>query len=248
MKKPIIFFIFIMSLGSCISKEKKQENKSVDSNVPVDSSEVQESLHLYRSSGNEEPTKGKQKIKFADITFIFDKIDMGWQGMGPLGEDSIYTSLKDTAYFYLYPGDWFFDKEFKIVESGYDQVELFEKIIYHMSVSASKVEEGSLCVMTDWKSFESSWSKIDLDPKKMTFKSNESQIDAKIDFDLEEFKDIVHEHCGDEWYDEIKYVKSKDLLEANLFSSMYIFKIVARNSSKGQKNIKYFVFTAPTTC
>jgi hypothetical protein len=70
-----------------------------------------------------------QKIQYSDLTIVLEKIDMGWFSMSPTGDDSIYITDKDTAYFDLWTGEWFYDKKFKIEEPEFDKIDLYEKVI-----------------------------------------------------------------------------------------------------------------------
>ena len=167
------------------------------------------------------------------------------------GNDSIYITDKDTSYFDLFPGDWFYDKKFKIEQSEFDKIELYEKRSYKMAMNSngSIVKEDVLfCVIYNWKTFESEWSQIQLDNDELKFMSNEEGTNAVINFTVEEFKAAVKEHCGIEWYNEIKSTKSIDKLPAELFITTYIFKIVARNSKTGDQIEKFIVFETPTSC
>jgi hypothetical protein len=110
------------------------------------------------------------------------------------------------------------------------------------------LEDVPLCVIYNWKTFESKWSQIELDNDTLRFQSNEQEINPVINFTVEEFKKAVKEHCGIEWYNEIKNMKSKEQLPSVLFTTTYIFKIVARNSETGERIEKFIVFEAPTSC
>lgn len=178
---------------------------------------------------------------------MLEEIEMGWEDMYRTDNDSVYITEKDTAYFDLWPGDWFYDKKFRVEQSGFDKIELYEKIIYKMAMTSNRPIEVPFCVIYNWKTFESEWSRIQFDDEPK-FSSNEDGIDAVIHFTVEEFKAAVKECCGIEWYNEIRDIKSKDKLPSELFTTMYIFKIVARNSKTGDVIRKFIVFKTPVSC
>lgn len=218
---------------------------------PVDTGATQTNLQFYRASSNSNETNNQnQIIQFPDLSIILEKIDMNWND-NLLGIDSIYVTNKDTAYFNLLPGEWFDNKKFKVEPSEFDKIELYEKIVCKMAIQSDGSivkQDVSLCVIYNWKKFESDWNRVQLDSDELSFKSNENNMDAVINFTVEEFKAAVKDHCGIDWYNEIKNIKTKDKLPAELFISSYIFKMVALNSKTGQRIHKYIVFETPTSC
>src|SRR5690606_31836034 len=119
----------------------------------------------------------------------------------------------------------------------FDKIELYERITFKMAMNSNRSivkDDVPFCVIYNWKTFESEWSQIKLDNDEPKFMSNEEGTNAVINFTVEEFKAAVKEHCGIEWYNEIKDIKSMDKLPSELFTSSYTFKIVARNSKTGR--------------
>lgn len=248
MKNYLKILSLILLLSSCTSDGNKTENPDTNNSEHVDTVMPKGNIELYRSISDEVEKNGTQKIQYPDLTILLDKIDMGWDDMHTKGNDSIYITDKDTAYFKLFPGDWFYDKEFKIEQSGFDKIELYEKITYRMAMNSKRLIEVPFCVIYNWKTFESEWTQIKLDNEELKFRSNKEQINAVIDFTVEEFKAAVKEHCGIEWYNEIKNINSTDKLPSELFITTYTFKIVAGNSKTGEVIEKFIVFKTPTSC
>ncbi|MFA7449161.1 MAG: hypothetical protein WCY77_12060 [Weeksellaceae bacterium] len=260
MKNSFKIFSLLLLLSSCVSdgnkaeKLDKKNNEQVEEekikNIiePVEEKEPKNIIHLHRTASDDVENKMSQKIQYSDLTIALEKIDMGWFGMSPTGNDSLYITDKDTAYFHLWSGEWFYDKKFKIEEPGFDKIELYEKILFNMAMNSNQdIEDVPLCVIYNWKTFESEWSQIQLDADNLKFQSNEEEINPVINFTVEEFKKAVKEHCGIEWYNEIKDIKSKEQLPSELFTTTYIFKIAARNSETGERIEKFIVFEAPTS-
>ena len=198
--------------------DKKTMNKLQKKNIFEQEEQEKNILHLYRATPDGVENKMSQKIQYSDLTIVMGKIGMGWFSMSPTGDDSIYITDKDTAYFDLWPGKWFYDKKFKIEEPEFDKIELYEKVIYRMAMNSKlTLEDVPLCVIYNWKTFESEWSQIQLDNDTLRFQSNEEEINPVIYFTVEEFKKAVKEHCGIEWYNEIKNIKSKEQLPFRTF-------------------------------
>lgn len=252
MKKTIKILTLILLLSSCVSDRKEVEEKIDDTSREQEELEKLleefDRVQLFRSVSKSTASNGTQKIQFSDLTILVDEIEMGWDSMYRTGNDSVCKVDTDTAYFYLFPGDWFFDKKFTIQESGFDEIELYEKISYNMTMTSNRGIEVPLSVLNNWKTFESEWSRIQLDNNELKFMSNEDNVHPVINFTLEEYKAAVKEYLGIEWYNEIKNIKSKDKLPTYIFATFYTFKIVARNSKTGKVITKFIVFESPTSC
>lgn len=249
MKNFVKTLSLILLLLSCISDGKNIEKLEKNCNESIDTKNPENKIQLFRSTSNPVENNETQKIQYSDLTILLEKIDMGWESMSPRGDDSVYVTDKDTAYFDLFPGDWFYDKKFKIEQSDFDKIELYEKIIYRMAMKSKlTTEDVPFCVIYNWKTFESEWSQIQFKNDELKFRSNEEKINPVISFTVEEFKAAVKENCGIEWYNEIKSIKTRNQLPSELFTTTYIFKIVARNSKTGDIIEKFIVFETPTSC
>lgn len=250
MKNTVKILSLILLLSSCRTDVLKDKSLDANTNTPA-INDTESPGHKFLSV-NETPAKTEnvewQQIQFADLTILLEEIEMGWDEMYLTKNDSVYSTGSDTAYFDLWPGDWFFDKEFKVEQPEFDKIELYEKITFKMAMNSNRSIEVPFCVIYDWKTFETEWSQIQLDNDELKFMSNEKGTNAVINFTVEEFKAAVKEHCGTEWYNEIKNIKSIDELPSELFTSRYTFKIVARISKTGRVVEKFIVFNTPTSC
>lgn len=250
MKNTVQLLSLVFLLFSCSANQPKDKGANVKMNT-IAKKKAQSVGHKFQVT-NETPSEAEivkwQQIHFTDLTILVEEIEMSWDDMYRTNNDSIYTTISDTAYFELWPGDWFFDKAFKVVQTEFDKIELYEKVTYNMAINSNLPVDVPFCVMYDWKTFESKWSKIQLKQDDLKFISNENEIRVKINYTVDEFKSAVKENCGIEWYNEIKDVKSVDKLRSEIFTSRYTFKIVARNSKTGRVVEKFIVFTTPTSC
>lgn len=248
MKNYINILSLLLVLTSCNWGEDHAEKSDSMSKKSIEIKRPRNTLQPYRAFSNDNERTGTQIIQYSDLTIVMEKIDMGWDDMDDWENDSIYTTDKDTAYFNLFPGEWFYDKKFKVEQSEYDKIELYEKVSYEMAMHSNQEIDVPFCVIYNWKTYESEWNKIQLDKNELKFMSNEEWIDAEIHFTVEEYKSAVKDRCGIEWYNEIKHIKSIEKLPSELFTTSYIFKIVAQNSKTGGQIVKYIVFNTPTSC
>lgn len=253
MKNTIKILSLLLLLSSCRTDVLKDESLDEDTNTSA-TNDTESSGHKFLSV-NASPTKAENakwlQIQFTDLTILVEEIDMGWHEMYLTKNDSVYSTTSDTAYFDLWPGEWFYDKKFNVEQSEFDQIELYEKITFNMAMNSNGSivkDDVPFCLMHSWKTFESEWSLIQLDNDELKFMSNEQGTNAVINFTVEEFKTAVKEHCGIDWYNEIKNIKSMDKLPSELFTSSYTFKIVARNSKTRRIVEKFIIFNSPTSC
>lgn len=253
MKSTVKILSLILLLSSCGTDVIKDESLDVNTNTSA-TNDTESSGNKFLSV-NEPSTKTENvkwlQVQFADLTILLEEIEMGWDEMFRTKNDSVYSTISDTAYFDLWPGEWFYDKAFKVEQSEFDKIELYEKITFNMAMNSDGSivkEDVPFCVIYNWKTLESEWTQIQLDNDELKFMSNEDGTDAEINFTVDEFKTAVKEKCGIDWYNEIKNIKSMDKLPSELFISSYTFKIVARNSKTGRVVEKFIIFNPPTSC
>lgn len=253
MKNTVQLLLLLLSLVSLFSCSTNQSNdKGVNQKMKISAKKRAQSVSHKFLVVNEAPSHAEitkwQQIHFNGITILVEEIEMGWDDMYGTNNDSIYTTISDTAYFDLWPGEWFFDKTFKIEQTEFDKIELYENVTYNMAINSNLPVDVPFCVLYDWKTYESGWNKIQLKQDDLKFLTKENELHVKIDFTLEEFKSAVKENCGIEWYNEIKDIKTVDKLRSEIFTSRYTFKIVAKNSRTGRVVKKFIVFNTPTSC
>ena len=160
----------------------------------------------------------------------------------------MYKPKSDTAYIDLFPGVSVDELKFKIENPEYDDVELFEKIVYHVSMDSKRDMEVPVCIMSNWKKFESKWNRIKIDPTNPMFNTNEDNVKPMINYTKDEYLTAVKEHCGNDWWNEIKSISSVEKMPSDIFLSYHLFKVVLRNSKSGKTKEKFVLFYTPTSC
>ena len=251
MKKLLPLLFIILFFNSCTEtiqekKDSKEEEYSEIEQVTEseDSISEEESIDATNDASDDKWIK----IKYKDITVAIEDFDIYWPERYSTGNDREYKPKTDTAYIDLFPGVSVDDLRFRIENSEYDEIELFEKIVYHVSMNSKRDMEVPVCIMTDWKKFESKWNRIKIDPTNQKFNTNEANVKPIISYTKDEYLTAVKEHCGNDWWNEVKTISSVEKLPSDIFLSYHLFKLVLRNSKTGQSREKFIVFYTPTSC
>lgn len=249
MKKIILILISAISFFSCKTDTPEVEKapEKVEEAI-IEEPKIKRFLAV-NNNDTDQPSEPKWiKIRYSNVTIAIEAMEVGWDSMYRTNNDSLYKTDTDTAYFNLWPGEWFFDKLFKIENPEYDEIELYEKSISHFALNSNRIIEVPFCVLSNWKGFETDWARIQFTDNQYKFNSSEDETEIDTDFDIEEFKAAIKDNCDDAWFEEFKDVKTKKGLKSEIFTSQYIFKIVMRNTKTGKSIKKYIVFNTPTSC
>ncbi|MDP5099355.1 MAG: hypothetical protein NWQ27_05140 [Crocinitomicaceae bacterium] len=254
MKKllPLLFLmLFISSCAETVQekKESEEEEYSEIEQSPESENPVSEEESVDVAINQEGDFKWI-KVKYKDVTIAIAEFELNWPDKYSFGSrnDSVYKPKSDTAYLDLFPGVSADALPFRIENSEYDEIELFEKIVYHVSMDSKRDMEVPVCIMTDWKKFESKWNRIKLDPTNPMFNTNQANVKPLINFTKDEFLSAVDKHCGNDWLNEIKSISSVEKMPSAIFLSYRLFKVVLRNSKTGKTKEKFIQFYTPTSC
>ena len=249
---PILFLaLFFNSCNETIQEENENNEDEY--------SEIEQTIEPENSLSEEESvdetTNHKEnykwiKVKFKDVTIAIAEFELYWPDKYSFGSrnDSVYKPKSDTAYLDLLPGVSVDQLRFKIESTEYDEIELFEKIVYHVSMDSQREMEVPVCIMSNWKKFESKWNPIKVDPTSPMFNTKQAKVKPTINFTKDEFFEAVNEYCGEDWLNEIKSISTVDKLPSDLFLSHHLFKILLRNSKTGKTKEKFVLFYTPTSC
>lgn len=209
----------------------------------------QQTKHQSESIIEDEIKKSTNNIiiKFTDLTISINDIEMSWEDDSNV-LDNIYETKKDTAFFNLFPGDFMFEKTFNIEQIDFDEIELYGQYEIKVGIESKQEIEVPFCVLENWKSYTSEWVKFKINERDLKFPIIEEKNVDPIIFTVDELKLAVERHCGANWLNEIKSIKSIDKLPTSFFITKYIYKLKARNSKTNERIEKLLVFYTPTSC
>ncbi|WP_374175111.1 hypothetical protein [Flavobacterium tructae] len=242
----IIFKIALICFLLFSCKERKKEL-----NERLNKKEILVEQEEDLITAKKENINNNMKVKFSDLTILvkdlIKEVEMDWRNESDQ-DDYTYRAEKDTVYFNLIPGDWMFDKTFKIEQTEFEEIELYGQIEVKIGIETEREIEVPLCVIDNWKSYRSEWRKLKINQEDLKFIYFDESADPPIKFTIDELKIAVEKNCGAEWFDDIKNIKSLEKIDTSFFTTKYIYKIRAKNSKTNQIVEKYFIFNTPTSC
>lgn len=241
-----VFYFFLVLgtlLGSC--SEEEEEPRTAQENKPIHKNERRQRFKTIKSEDDKlaENDGDWVDINFPGLTVSVQDIDMG--SYDDMNNDS---TIGKTAYFDLYPGDWMFDKNFKIKNEKWDLVRLYVRTEVHIGIDSKQIMEVPFCVLNSWKNHVNKWQRVELKKGKYNFGSGDVIDNAVINYTIDELKEAIEVDCDERWVEEFKNTKSLEDISNYLFTSSYTYKFVVRNSKTGEKLERFIVFYTPTHC
>ncbi|MDO5979133.1 SH3 domain-containing protein [Flavivirga spongiicola] len=128
----------------------------------------------------------------------------------------------------------------------YKNIQLFQR---HEN-SITIMDEGPHCDLTDWKHYYSSWKPLKSISKDNQFKTNSYSEEAWnkfIKIDINEFKQAVKTHCGENWATLIKDVKTVNTYPSGVSISTIYLKVIFTKMND-EKIEKIIAFGIPMGC
>lgn len=245
MKIKLQILALSIILSSCNENTKKPNEKPIKKEATIEQAVIEEKnideINLERIKNSGESIK----IQFSDLTISMRDYHTNWADENL--NDNIYETKNDTANFYLGPG-YLLERSFKIDPPEFDEIELYGQFEVKMGIYTKRELEQPFCLLDDWKTYTSEWTQLNVDKKDLQFSMINDQTKSPIEFTIDEFKTAVEKHCGPEWSDDIRNIESFDKMNAEFFTTKYIYKIKAKNSKTNKIVERFVVFYTPTSC
>jgi hypothetical protein len=116
--------------------------------------------------------------------------------------------------------------------------------------SVTIMNEGPHCDITDWKHFYSDWKRLPINNSGQFIGDKYSKKDyqkfPKISID--DFKQIVKEKCGEEWFKLVENVKSLTEYPSAVGISRYYLRVTGQRKDNGQTVSKLIIIENPMGC
>lgn len=186
----------------------------------------------------------KLKKRF-DVDFEYFKIEFNDLNAEVIGDPQVNVCDTKTVDAFLEFGETLENKKIRIRHhSKYKDIKVYQR--YENSVSVST--EGTECHLDDWKTFYSAWEPLKPQKKANVFKTISYGKKASkkfIDVDMNEFKNSVKEHCGEEWYNMIKADNTINTGASKVVMSKICFRVIF-TTMEDKKVKKVVAFDIPT--
>lgn len=242
MKHYTLILLFVLiSCNHKTEKNEKQANRNTESQVIMDLDKSQ--VDSIPISKNDEVDLNQTKgllICFAEFSIYIDNIEY-WDEEGDLKK-----TQNDSVNVFLDIGEIIGGNSIKITDCKYDQIEIYQKFENSITI----MNEGPHCDLINWKHYSSDWEKIKKNDN-FSFIANsmtKEQMEQFIPIDLDEFKEAVTAHCGDNWTNLIKNVRNINEYPCGVGTSKIELKIVMLKSDSQDKFEKIIAFDIPMGC
>lgn len=182
-----------------------------------------------------------------ELIIRFDKLSIQIDNIEVWDENEILKNIqKDTVIIDLDIGEILTGDTIKIINSGYDQINIFQRIENSVTI----MNEGPHCDLLDWKHYYSDWIEIENINKNQfqAIKLTTEQMEKFLPVDLEEFINAVSLHCGESWAELIKNVKSVTEYHCGISTSRIFLKLVLKDNKNNKSVEKLIVFEVPMGC
>jgi len=237
--------LLLLIIAGC--SEEQQESVDEADLIQADTMDFYEpDQHIVQEEPIEEQEDNSIEIRFDGMTVITEYIDMYWEGKSH--KDKRFCTVGTLAEFDLHPGDWMFDKAFRVKEDHFTDVKLYHSIAVELSIDSDRIIEVPFCVLSKLGVHLSEWREVQLPDDTLRFMADEEYETRPFEYDLNAFKEALPESCGDGWAEEFAHVQDLSELEIEEFTSEYFFKIVATNTITGETIERIIGFFTPTHC
>lgn len=168
----------------------------------------------------------KKLAKRFHIDFEDFKIEFNDLSAEIIGDPQVTVHDAEAVDAFIEFGETLENKKIRIRHhSKYKAIKVFQRYENSVSVSA----EGAECHLDDWKTFYSAWEPMKPQKKANVFQTisyGKKASEKFIDVDINEFKNKVKEHCGEEWYNMIKADNAINTGASRVAMSKICFKVV----------------------
>jgi len=184
------------------------------------------------------PSEDDLHLKFSEFELLIDSLDY-WDE-----EDELKELQSDRANIYLELGESIVGKSIKITSLKNKDIRVYQ--CYENSITVMR--EGPHCDLLNWKHYTSDW--VELTIKGESFITNtysEKEWNKFDEVDISEFIEAVKEHCGDDWANHVKDIKSVKEYPSAVGVSKILLKIEILNEDESISN-KIIAFEIPMGC
>jgi hypothetical protein len=236
--KIMFAFLVLTLFGSC-DNTSKTGSDSVDNSAEADTLEMPE--QSAETVDIEEGEAGSiTTLNFKDFSVSIDHL------LVSEGEKVRANDQVDTVRISAELGETI---EGQLITVSTDLLEEI-KIEQRYETSMTIMNEGAHCDLTDWKHYDSNWKSLPMN------KSGKYECAKYAPKDYEKFpkvsevelKQYVLDHCGEEWFEQVKKIKKQTDYPVGVSVSRYFLKITGIRKDNGKTVQKIIVVEVPMGC
>lgn len=199
----LMLLVLLMTIFSGCVQDNKPKEKKVEPGEPRVTAEKIDTLEATPPSIVREGSIDWQEIRFSDVSLFVERMEGYWDDDIEGMDDPIYFANKDTLYFDLFPGEWFYDKSFRFEDDNIVDVKLYHRDVNHIGINSNQIMEVPFCVLNDLREWTSEWKEVSLvDGLKLNEADGLSQPNLNVT--PEEIRERVQSNCGERWVEEFE--------------------------------------------
>lgn len=178
-------------------------------------------------------------VKFKEFQIEIDSVSI-WN------EDKKLNQFqKDTAFVFLDIGETIEGFTAKIKKNKEVNIKVYQRFENSITI----MNEGPHCDLIDWKHYDSNWRELKIENEEFIL-DGYTILDSEkfLNISMNEIRKAVNIHCGKEWEEHIKNVKSPNEYPCGISTSRIFLKIKIMNPVDKSIKEKIISFEIPMGC
>lgn len=237
--------IIILATGtfcSCNSlsiEQQKQNLKQIEHHVDHEANISDQEIDTVSTVKAIDETKSNTTIEFSDLLVSIQDLAI----FNPEKMDSIQG---DTVEIEVELGESIEGSFISILSDHISDLRMEQRY----ETSATIMNEGPHCDLTEWKHFNSAWKSLKQNGKGqfLSIEYTDAEHTVFPEVSMDELKRKVKEQCGEEWFKLLVKVKSPTEYPCAIGISRYFLRITGIRKESGKKVTKLIVFKTPMGC
>ncbi len=239
--QKIITTLIFTTLCSCSHSSANKTETAQNGSMVVETMDTANQTNNSATFTNDETEADTiTTLKFKELSISINRLVV-------YDEDKKMEQIqKDTVELYLELGETI---EGQLISISSDQLANFT-IEQRYETSVTIMNEGPHCDLTDWKHFYSAWKQLQANSlgQFTCEKYTEKECEKFPKIQIDDLKQKVKEHCGDEWFKHVEKVKTPTEYPSGVGISRYYLRVTGHRKDNRQTVTKLIVIETPMGC
>jgi len=243
MKRRLAFIILATgTFCSCnipVMQQQQQNLKQTEHHVDREANVPDQQIDTISTAKAMNETKSNTTIKFNDLVVSI-------QDLAIFNPEKLDSVQRDTIEVEAEVGESIEGSSISILSDHISDLRVEQRY----ETSATIMNEGPHCDLTEWKHFNSGWKSLKQNANGQ-FSCAEYTDEERTIFpgvSMEELKQKVKEQCGEEWVKLLVKVNSPTEYPCAIGISRYFLRITGIRKDSGKKTTKLIVLKTPMGC
>lgn len=243
MKRRLAFIILatgtFCSCNRAVMQQQKQNLKQTEHHVDRESNVPDQQIDTISTAKAMNETKSNTTIKFNDLVVSI-------QDLAIFNPEKLDSVQRDTIEVEAEVGESIEGSSISILSDHISDLRVEQRY----ETSATIMNEGPHCDLTEWKHFSSGWKSLKQNANGQFLCAEYTDEERTIfpGVSMEELKQKAKEQCGEEWVKLLVKVKSPTEYPCAIGISRYFLRITGIRKDSGKKTTKLIVLKTPMGC